>query len=194
VFYAGWLVFSYCQDILILNLYKTFLGMRSGLTALGAVCKMGGPVWFINLDPAAGIIVRSHAKFCGEFSATSVWINGLISNYNGVYNTFIKFKKIAFSAFTAKNKNAFSLFKPWYFTRSTWPRATFISSVHNSYSPTKESLQLNIPCLGIVDTNVYTHVVSVPIPGNDESIDCLVFYNDFVAQYVLSQKYLNITS
>jgi ribosomal protein S2 len=168
--------------------------MRSGLTALGAVCKMGGPVWFINLDPAAGIIVRSHAKFCGEFSATSVWINGLISNYNGVYNTFIKFKKIAFSAFTAKNKNAFSLFKPWYFTRSTWPRATFISSVHNSYSPTKESLQLNIPCLGIVDTNVYTHVVSVPIPGNDESIDCLVFYNDFVAQYVLSQKYLNITS
>lgn len=39
----------------------------------------------INLDQAAGIPVRFLAMTCGEFSATSFWINGFISNYNSVY-------------------------------------------------------------------------------------------------------------
>ena len=62
------------------------------------------------------------------------------------------------------------------FTRLTWPRAIFVSSVYNSYFPVKEALYLGIPCLGVVDTNVPGRFVSMPFPGNDESINCLVFY------------------
>ena len=86
LFYTSWLIFSYCKKILIINLYKTFIGLRTSLTLVSAACKMNSPIWFINIDRSADIIVRSHAKFCGEFPVTSTWINGLISNFNEIYN------------------------------------------------------------------------------------------------------------
>ena len=85
IFYTTWLVYSYTQNILILNLFKTIIGMKSGLTSITAAVGSYQPIWFINLDQAAGIPVRFLAMTCGEFSATSFWINGFISNYNSVY-------------------------------------------------------------------------------------------------------------
>jgi len=66
--------------------------------------------------------------------------------------------------------------------------------VLTSAAPVKEALYLGIPCLGVVDTNTPTNVVSIPFPGNDESIDCMVFYNDIIANYVLLRKFAAIAS
>lgn len=189
VFYTAWLVYTYTQKILILNLYKSLKGMRSGLSSvLGAVGSYQ-PTWFINLDQSASIPVRVSAFTCGEFSATSYWINGFISNYNSVYNTYRKLKKMSWFSYPGRNKNAKDSYRIWKLTRVTWPRNIFISNVCHSYQPAKESLHLGIPCLGIVDSNTYTHVVSVPIPGNDDSIECLIFYNDLISKFILSRKF-----
>ncbi len=59
--------------------------MKSGLTAITAAVGSYQPIWFINLDQAAGIPVRFLAMTCGEFSATPFWVNGFISNYASVY-------------------------------------------------------------------------------------------------------------
>ena len=189
IFYTAWLVYSYTQNILILNLFKTIRGMKSGLASIIGAVGSYHPTWFINLDQAAGISVRFLAMSCGEFSATSFWINGFISNYNSVYNTFRKLRKMSWFSYPTRNKNAIDSYKLWYLTRCTWPRTIFISNVCSSYQPAKESLHLGIPCIGIVDSNTYTHVVSIPIPGNDDSLDCLVFYNDFIAKFILLRKY-----
>lgn len=189
IFYTTWLVYSYTQNILILNLFKTIIGMKSGLTSITAAVGSYQPIWFINLDQAAGIPVRFLAMTCGEFSATSFWVNGFISNYASVYNTYRKLRKISWFAYPTRNKNTKDSYKLWYLTRCTWPRTTFISNISASYQPAKESLYVGIPCIGIVDSNTYTHVVSIPIPGNDDSLDCLVFYNDFIAKFILLKKY-----
>jgi hypothetical protein len=97
-------------------------------------------------------------------------------------------------SYPTRNKNAIDSYKLWYLTRCTWPRTIFISNVCSSYQPAKESLHLGIPCIGIVDSNTYTHVVSIPIPGNDDSLDTLVFYNDFIAKFILLRKYSLIIS
>lgn len=192
VFYTAWLVYTYSQQILILNLFKTLKGMRSGLASLVGTTNSYNPVWFINLDQAAGITVRFTAMSCGEFSATSFWINGFIANYNSVYNTYRKLRKMSFFSYPGRNKNAVDSYNIWYLTRLTWPRTTFISNVSFSYQAAIESQQLGIPCIGIVDSNTYTHVTSIPIPGNDDSIDCLVFYNDFISKFILLKKYILI--
>jgi len=94
LFYTAWLVYSYSQNILILNLFKTLRGMKSGIASVLSAAGSYQPTWFINLDQAAGIPVRSLALSCGEFSATSFWICGFISNYLSVYNTYRKLKKL----------------------------------------------------------------------------------------------------
>lgn len=194
VFYTSWLVYTYSQKILILNLYKSLIGMRSGLASISGAVGAYQPTWFINLDQAAGIPVRFLSLSCGEFSATSFWINGFISNFLSVYNTYRKLRKMSWFSYPTRNKNAIDSYNLWYLTRSTWPRNIFISNVCFSYQPAKESLHLGIPCLGIVDSNTYTHVVSVPIPGNDDSFACLVFYNDFISKFILSRKFALVIS
>jgi small subunit ribosomal protein S2 len=189
LFYTSWLIYSYTSNILILNLFKTLQGMRSGLSSIIGAVSSYSPIWFINLDQSAGIPVRYLAGSCGEFSVTSFWINGFISNYVSVYNTYRKLKKISWFAHPAKNKNAVDIYKIWYLTRNTWPRTVFISNVNSSYQPAKETISLGIPCIGIVDSNTYTHVVSIALPGNDDSVECLVFYNEFISKFILLKKF-----
>jgi len=59
------------KKILILNLFKTIVGMKSGLACVTGAVGSGSPVWFINLEQASRVIVKYLATLCGEFSATS---------------------------------------------------------------------------------------------------------------------------
>lgn len=55
-------------------------------------------------------------------------------------------------------------------------------------------MTFGIPCFGVVDTNTLCNFVTLPLPGNDESLNCLVFYNDSVSNFILFKKFGVITS
>lgn len=176
VLYSAWLVYTYMQNILIINLSKSIFLLKTGFSGIANACVFRGPVWFINLDNSAALYVKYAANACGEMNWTTDWVNGFISNYLSLYRVYRKLRKYSPLAHKGRQKWVLENLHNWMFTRLTWPRAIFVSSVYNSYFPVKEALYLGIPCLGVVDTNVPGRFVSMPLPGNDESINCLVFY------------------
>lgn len=147
------------------------------------------PIWFINLDNSVSQVIQYSALRCGEFFINNKWIRGLVSNYFSVFNSYRRLKYLSSLIKSRKEKRMEKDFKYWVLTRMTWPRALFISSVHSSYLACKEAFSLKIPSMGIVDTNTFSQSVHVAIPGNDESIDCLVFYNETVSNYILYYKF-----
>jgi len=191
--FSGWLVYTYRQNILIINLFKTMLLLKNGYVGLNAACQFAGPIWFINLHRAVELFVNYAAKQCGEFCYSTYWIHGMISNWIVLANTFRKLNRMI----TGAHKGQFSKLEmdssPWIFTRLSWPRVSFVSSVSTSPYPTKESLYACVPCLGIVDTDISGHIANIPIPGNDDSLDCIVFYNTHISQYILEKKYGNVS-
>lgn len=176
VLYSAWLIFTYVQNILIINLFKSIFFLRTGFAGIGNACVFKGPIWFINLDPAAKSYVTSASNSCGEMSWTTDWVYGLVSNYLTLYRVYRRLRKYSPLAHKGRQKWFLKNVHNWMFTRLTWPRAIFVSSVYNSFAPVKEALYLGIPCFGVVDTNVPGRYVSMPFPGNDESINCLVYY------------------
>jgi ribosomal protein S2 len=58
-----------------------------------------------------------------------------------------------------------------------------------SYGPCHEAHKLKIPCLGIVDTDSPLKLVSIAIPGNDESILAVSFYNTLISTFILYKKF-----
>jgi len=43
--------------------------------------------------------------------------------------------------------------------------------------------------MAIVDTNTKSQSINLAIPGNDESLNCVIFYNEVVSNYILLCKF-----
>jgi len=80
----------------------------------------------------------------------------------------------------------------FFLTRLTWPRAVFISGAQQSLQAVKECRTMNIPCIAICDTNFPSHYVNFAIPGNDDSIDAIIFYNSIISQFIVYLKFCSI--
>ena len=68
-------------------------------------------------------------------------------------------------------------------------KSLFVSSVVRSYIACKEAFSLGIPAIGICDTDAHSQIVPLPLPGNDETMICLVFYNELISSYILYYKF-----
>jgi ribosomal protein S2 len=68
----------------------------------------------------------------------------------------------------------------------------FVSSVFNNFFVANEAAALKIPCLGITDTNAASQTTSIALPGNDDSLNSVLFYNEIVSSFILFRKGLNV--
>jgi small subunit ribosomal protein S2 len=138
-------------------------------------------------------IVRFAAERCGEFFVSSYWIKGMLSNFKYALASFSKYSNLSSEIFkNSKIKKFFLNFKNWYLTRFSFPRAVFVFSAFNSALAVREALCLGIPCMAIVDTNISGHAVNLAIPGNDDSLEALIFYSEIISGFVLSSKFTAI--
>jgi ribosomal protein S2 len=151
-----------------------------------------GPFWFINLNQTMERFIRMAATNCGEFFCSTYWIKGMLSNYLEVAKAYRKASAISKSVKNRK-ANLFNInYENWSLTRFSWPRAVFISSALSSPLATREAYCAGIPCLAIVDTDTKSQAINLAIPGNDDSLDSIIFYNEVVSSYVLLCKFSRV--
>lgn len=72
--------------------------------------------------------------------------------------------------------------------RKTVPGMGFVTNALQSWKAIDEFWTSNIPCISIVDSNVLSWGITLPIPGNDDSILCLNYYCYMVARGVILTK------
>jgi ribosomal protein S2 len=97
--YSSWLVYSYTKQILIINLYKTFILWKIGFRSVALACWARSPIWFINLDASFSGIITYASSICGEFGWSNKWVHGFLSNYKkmiAVFNRFRKYTALAY--------------------------------------------------------------------------------------------------
>ena len=68
------------------------------------------------------------------------------------------------------------------------PDLIFIIDTKLEHKAVAEAKNLNIPVIGIVDTNADPEVIDFPIPGNDDSRRSINLYCDLVQQTIDSSK------
>jgi ribosomal protein S2 len=110
----------------------------------------------------------------------------MISNFRFVAG---KFKKERENENRFKRKVLNLMCDFWYLTRYSSPRLIFSFSAFKSAPAVSEALASGIPCIAVIDTNVKSQAVSLPIPGNDDSLDSIIFYNEIISNFVLRCKF-----
>lgn len=192
--YSAWMLYGIRDGIHLINLFKFIYMFRAGLFAVEGTIRGKGPIWFVNLDKSSSLLVKYPAQYCGEYWVINNWIRGMVSNYRIICKSVRRVYRIGVPAWNRKIRLLESNFSNWGYTRNSWPRALFVSNVKESYGPCHESHKLRIPCLGIVDTNAPMQLVSIAIPGNDESINSLAFYNSLLSTFILYKKFAYVHS
>jgi small subunit ribosomal protein S2 len=192
---ASWMLFIFRQNTWLINLLKTFYMFKLSFKLLKHIVRHHGPIWFINLNKSMDRIVKFAALRCGEFFASSYWIKGMLSNFKYALASFSKYSNITNDFFKNQKISKFFLnFKNWYLTRFSYPRGIFVFSAYSSALAVREALCLGIPCMAIVDTNISGHAACLAIPGNDDSLDALIFYSEIVSTFILLSKFLSVFS
>jgi small subunit ribosomal protein S2 len=64
------------------------------------------------------------------------------------------------------------------------PGAVFVTDVNNDINAVREARKLNIPIVGIVDSNADPSLVDYPIPANDDAIKSVELITEYLAKAI----------
>jgi small subunit ribosomal protein S2 len=161
------------EGIHVISLDKTATLLRRALRVVATVVKNGGGILIVGnrrenalLVSALGKRYRDHVSF-----VTTKWVGGTLTNWD----TFTSAKKLLLSKRKTKNKRM-SQYLQGFSEKVGQPDLIILLNVNNNRLAIKEANSLNIPTIGIVDTNSSPSDLTYPIPGNDDSVRSQFFY------------------
>jgi ribosomal protein S2 len=78
------------------------------------------------------------------------------------------------------------------FHKGRFPYLGIVPNIIEGYVTIHDFLKGRVSCVGVVDSNVSSEEITIPLPGNDDSILCINFYLHIFTKKIFSQKVSNI--
>jgi small subunit ribosomal protein S2 len=177
-------VFDHRQGITIIDLGKTHEALAKAYNFLEETVANGGNVLFVGTKRQAQEIVREAATSTSMPFCVDRWLGGTLTNFATVKKSIAKFKKyqqMETSGELAKfsSKEAAAIKREMVRMQKNFagiielnelPNAIFVIDASHEEIAVAEGARLNIPVIGLVDTNSDPTKLSHPIPGNDDAV------------------------
>jgi len=194
VFLSSWIFGGWRNDIFLINLLRTLFLFRNAYAPFVKAAMVRRPVWFVNVSRNFGDMVGRYAHICGEPYAALKWISGILTNIIDVMGWRLFLLRLVENPkyrWRHADKKALAAYLGFVGFRETLPALGFFPSIESHERALDEFANLEIPTIGIVDSNVPSWAVTLPIPGNDDSAVCVNFYSYIVCKSIMIGK-LNI--
>lgn len=137
------------QDII--DLEQTVEHLQLALNFTAHVAYRGGIILFISRRRQFGHLVECTAKECGEYAHTRYWQGGLLTNADTQYSPGVRLPDLI----------------------------VFLSTLNNVFQQhigIRDAAKMNIPTVGVVDTNCNPSLLTYPVPGNDDTPAAMELY------------------
>jgi small subunit ribosomal protein S2 len=172
------------NGIYVLDLDKTQACLQRAVEAVRRLRQQGRPVLFVGTKKTLKDCLKEEAMRCGQFYVTERWLGGMLTNFptvrksikrleeiekmeaEGVFKDLSKKEVLGLNKEHAKLDGIFSGIR----NMKTLPGALFVSDTEHEHIAVHEANRLNIPVIGIVDTNSNPDQIAFPIPGNDDAL------------------------
>jgi small subunit ribosomal protein S2 len=191
-------IFIERNGIYIIDLQKTLKALHDARLLL----ERGGTVLFVGTKRQAKDAVMEEAGRCGMPYVNERWLGGMLTNFKTIKSNIRRFKEIekmdaegTLEKLSKKEQSAISkerarLVKIFTGIKemSQLPAAVFVIDTKKERIAVAEANRLNIPVVGVVDTNCDPDVVDFPLPGNDDAIRAIRVFSRFVSDTVLAAQ------
>ena len=185
----------------IINLEKTLPLFNDVLNYASKTAAAGRSILFVGTKRAASDIIKEEAIRCGMPYVNHRWLGGMMTNYKTIKASIKRLKDLEFLA--EENFSQFGKKEALMMTREMEklerslggikdlggiPDVVFVIDIGHEKNAIKEAQKLNLPVIGVVDTNHNPEGIDYVIPGNDDSIRAIGFYAREIANAVLEAK------
>ncbi|GJM44228.1 MAG: 30S ribosomal protein S2 [Gemmatimonadota bacterium] len=191
-------IFLERNGIYILDLQKTKAMLERAQKVVRDAVAAGGTVMFVGTKKQAKDSIREAAEASGQFYVTERWLGGMLTNFQTIrqsLNRFIelerrttdgtweligKKERLRLEKELSKLDRVFHGIK----TMDRPPAVLFVVDTNKEKIAVSEARKLNIPVIGLVDTNSDPELISHPIPGNDDAIRSIQLMANAMAEAV----------
>lgn len=196
---ANSFIFEERSNVHIINLEDTQRGLIKAGEYLSDLAQKGGTIVVVGTKKQAQQIVEENIKRAREINPDNIhfvisrWIGGTLTNFSEISKNFKRLKELQeliSSKSTEYTKKEMLLFerelnklKNLYggiVDLKSLPDAFYIIDTHNEETAIKEALRMNVPTVGIVDTNADPTLIDYPIPANDDAVGSIELITNYI--------------
>lgn len=177
-------IFTSRDDIYIIDLQKTQSLMESAYAVINEIAKNGGTFLFVGTKKQASEVAKEEAERSNSYYVTERWLGGTLTNFrtirrrvkrleeienmekNGTFDLLPKKEVIGLKKEYDKLNRVLCGIREM----AKLPQALIIVDPKKEINAIREARRLNIPVIGLVDTNCDPDDVDYVIPGNDDAV------------------------
>ena len=193
-------IFGHRNKIHIINLESTVRKISEAVQFVKTLAANKGVIMFVSTKRASREIIAQEAARCKMPYVDQRWLGGMMTNFKTVKASIRRLKEMeaivlegGLENLTKKdalnfNRNLDKLNKGLGGIKdlSALPDAIFIIDVGYHKIAVQEANGLNIPVVGVVDTNNSPAGVDYVIPGNDDSSRAVKLYAREIADAIIA--------
>uniref|UniRef100_A0ABM5F735 Small ribosomal subunit protein uS2m n=1 Tax=Pogona vitticeps TaxID=103695 RepID=A0ABM5F735_9SAUR len=138
-------------DVDIIDLEKTMAHLQLALNFVAHIAYRKGVILFVSRNRQFCYQIEKVAEECGEYAMARPWVSGLFTNAHLKYGQGVRLPDLVI----------------------------LLSTLGVAFEPhpaVAEAAKMNIPTVGVVDSNCNPSIITYPIPGNDDSAAAVQLY------------------
>ena len=199
-------IFTARNGIYILDLQKTLKKVQEAYNLTKKVVAEGGYVLFVGTKKQIQETMKNEAERCGMYYINSRWLGGTLTNFNTIKKRIARLaaleKMEQDGTFDVLPKKEVIKLRKEMETLNTnlggikemdkLPSLIFLADSKKEYICTREARKLNIPTIGLIDSNCNPDDVDYVIPGNDDAVRSVGLIASKIADAVIEVKEGNL--
>ena len=190
------------NGIHIIDLQKTSKKIDEAYKFIKDVAEEGKTILFVGTKKQAQECVKDAAIKSNMFYVDQRWLGGMLTNFKTIRKRIERLNKLeemendgTFDVLPKKEVAALKNEKEKLEKNlggiremKEMPGAMFVVDPKNERIAVLEAKKLNIPIVGLVDTNCNPEDVDYPIPGNDDAIRAVKLITDVMANAIIEGR------
>lgn len=195
-------IFTERNGIYIIDLQKTVKKVDEAYNYVKDIAANGGTILFVGTKKQAQDSVRDEAIRSGMYYVNQRWLGGTLTNFQTIRKRINRLKSIermeedgTFEVLPKKEvvnllkeKDRLVKFLGGIKEMTKLPDALFVIDPRKERIAIAEAHKLNIPIIGIVDTNCDPDEIDYVIPANDDAIRAVKLLTSKMADAILEVK------
>ena len=191
-------IFGARNGVHIIDLEQTVPLLNQALVTVRDIVAGGGRVLFVGTKRQASEKVAEAAKRCGQYYVNHRWLGGMLTNWKTISNSIKRLRTVEEQL--AEENSGLTKKELLVLTRERdkleralggikemggLPDVLFVIDTNKEHIAVEEAGNLNIPVIGVLDSNSNPDGVTFPVPGNDDALRAIGLYCDLIADAVL---------